>query len=343
MLKEILKIKPQLDNNDLAAMDRQLNKRFAGVAKKFGSGLKAAVIGGGLAALGAGVISKLLNPLKEAEGIFNNLLNRGDDAVTNAEDLGTTSGKLLRLQGVAGATGLDPEMLNGMLTKFQTSLAEERQAAKDPNSDKGTLRNFIDEKDTVDAFINFMKSLKQVDDTRKILAETEIFGEKIRGKSRDFLNLKNIDDILAKLPGEEDLTAAANKTGALGDLRDELQSIQGLRDFAKKASIASEKMVQNQSASNQLTLDKENKSLKQLDSFKPTSIAIQELTNKFDDAMLSLTKEWAPPLVEGIKNISKASDEILKKLAVFSELLSNGHDRFLERLKNILSKIPGFG
>ncbi len=323
MYSEILYIKARLDELEAKNMEKKLNGRFSNVAKKFGSGLKKAIIGGGILALGAAVIGKLLNPLKDAQETMDRILSKGDDLVTNAAQFDTTEGNLFKLQSLAQSTGLEPEILRMMLAKFQGELAQARVDEKDPTkkeSDKSSpVRAFIGEKDTAEAFFKFIQSLQHVNKDTQVLAQNQVFGEKVSGKASEFLNLdfsKQLKDL--HLPDTDKLTEAAKKLGSLNDLKDLLETSRDAEDFIKKANLLREKMVRNQDQSEKLKLDKENVDIKALDAFKPTSIAIQELTNKFDAAFLRIETTWAPIILDAVVKTADISDRILKWLAAWT-------------------------
>ncbi len=308
MFTEILKIKPQLDDQSVNTMTKTLNKRFGDVAKKFGSGMKKALIGGGVAALGAALVTKLLNPLKDAEEIINRVLDKGDDIATNAQQFGTSEGKLLNLSALAQSAGLDQETLRQMLQKFQTSLAEARRDELDPTKEKtSAVRAFTGETDTADAFFQFIQSLQALDETNRVLAQNEVFGEKVSGKAADFLGLdfaQQLKDL--KLPGADELTAAAKKIGDLADFRDLLAASRDINDFIRKASIINENQIRNIDRSEKVKLKAEDQQILGFDKFKSTSIAIQEFNQKFDKAMLDITTNVMPSLNIALGEVIKA-------------------------------------
>jgi hypothetical protein len=308
MFKAFLKLVPFVDNNTLNSMEKALNGRFARVAKTFGGALKKVFIGGGIAALGGTVIAKLLNPLKDAEETLQRLLTKGDDLETNAKEFGTNSGSLGRLQALAQSKGLDAETLNTLLSKFQVAVAE---AQADPEKAKtSAVRDFIGESDTAKAFFDFIQSLQAVDKNTKILAETEVFGEKQRLKAREFLGTgaEEFAEILKGLPSAEEFQKAAQKIAGLSDAADILTGRREAQDFIAKSKIPNEKLIRDVNQSAQLRLNKENQDLAALDQFKPTSIAVQELTNKFDKMALTLLTELAPRALEGLNLVQKGID-----------------------------------
>lgn len=323
MFSEVVKLQPQIDRARLSRMFTDLNTRFAGVAKRFGQGMRNALRfggAGGIAGLAAGLLTKLLNPLKKAEEALERILKMGDDAVTNAEDLGTTPGKLLRLQALGAAKGLSPEELNRLLLQFQSALADEQEQAKsfkaqqealpaeqrvarDP--DAGLLREFVDETDIADAFFEFIQSLQHLDKSRQVTVQNEVFGEKMRGKAREFFNAKDFAGLLADLPSDQALDEAANKAGALADTKDRLDAIRGLEDIVTKAKLIGESQVKAQDRNARRELGYENDALVNFDQLKAADDAMESLIKKVEKAITKLTVEFIPPFVEAVNSISK--------------------------------------
>ncbi len=340
MFSEVVKLIPNVDRASLNRMFQTLNQRFATVAKKFAAGMKNAFKFGGLVGIGASLISKMLNPLQKAEEIINRITGKGDDAVTNAEEFGTEAGKILRLEAIGAAKGVDSDTMRTLLGKFQSALAEEQQLAKDPNAKPGTLREFVGEKDTADAFFKFIQSLGNLgrkDKTRQTLIENEIFGEKLRGKASEFINApsQDFEDILNKLPTVEELTAAAQKSGSLADMSDLLKAIRESQDFVRKSGLVKESQIKAIDQSERQKLKSEDQTLQRFDSLKSSSIAIQELTEKFDAMATSLLKELAPKLIESINGLTLIFTALQPVILEAKDLLMTGFDRTIQAIGDI--------
>jgi hypothetical protein len=277
VFKEILQIIPKLSPNDLNNMERSLSTRFGRIAKKFGKGLAASLAGGGIAGLALGLIDKLLNPLKETQEAIDRVLKQGDDIVTNAKQFGTTAGKLFRLQQLAKSTGLDEGSLDILLQKFQTAVAE---AAADPKK-QTSVRQFVGEKDSAEAFFSFIQSLQRLDKNQQVLVQQEVFGEKQILKMADFLQTDFAKQ--AKVvggPSSDELQPGLEKIGALNDLKDALEARRTLQDTMRKGRLLNEGMIRSQDAREKLTLEQENKRIQSYDnlaSISEASIRLQTL------------------------------------------------------------------
>jgi hypothetical protein len=240
MFSEILKIFPQLDNAALSKMEKGLTTRFKKAAKAFGQGMKASLLGGGIAGAALGLVDKLLNPLKETQDAIEKMLKQGDDVVTNAKQFGSTPGELFKLQKLAQATGLDADSLDVLIQKYSGAVAE---AAKDPNKDT-SVRRFANDTNMVDSFFQFIQSLKKMDPKDQVLVQQEVFGEKQVLKMADFMgsNFQELTDRLKLRPaGEYD--APLNKIGDLNDTADILAAQRSSDDLFRKAGLINEGMI----------------------------------------------------------------------------------------------------
>ncbi len=135
---------------------------------------------------------------------------------------------------------------------------------------------------------------------------------------------KQLKDL--NLPSSEELTAAAKKIGGLKDLEDLMAASRDTADFLKKAKVLNEKLIRDVAQGEQAKLTKENKDLQALDAFKPTSVAIQELSNKFDSAIVDLSTTFAPQLLSGFEEIKEAIDSLrpyFDKIVNFIKAIDN--------------------
>lgn len=287
MFSEILKIKPQLDSSDANKMEQALTSRFSKISKKFAGGLGKAILGGGIAGLALGLVDKLLNPLKETQETIDRMLSKSDDIVTNAKQFGTTAGKLLKLQSLGAAAGLDPDALYMLMGKFQTSLAE---AQADP--EKATsVRNFVGRKDTSDAFFEFIQSLQKMEKGQQILVQQEVFGEKQILKMSDFLN----SDFAATLKEmrmrpSEAYTPRLEKAGGLNDRKDTLRAGLDAEDIYRKAGLVNDSMVTQQAARAALEMQRENERIKSYNSLASIEVTSAKLVQGIEKATLELTR-----------------------------------------------------
>jgi uncharacterized protein YoxC len=344
---DIVKITPQIDRAALGRMIKDLNTRFMGVAKNFGQGLKNAFKFGGVVSLVSGLLSKLLNPLEKAEELINRVTNKGDDAVTSADEFQSDPGKLLRLEALAAAKGLAPETLRQLLGKFQSKLAEEKDAAaaaitNGTEAPKGRLNNFLGETDIAEGFFKFIQSLQKLEPAQRTVIQNEVFGEKIRGRASELFNATDFEDVLKQLPSVEALSQAAKRAGSLADLRDLLGAKRDAEDFINKTGLVNESQIQalDQGERNKNRADDET--LKRFDALKTSSIAIQELTHKFDMFVTDLSTNILPKVVKGVEGVTRLADEFLPSFTQMKESVSEGMDTLVEGLADVTAGVEEF-
>lgn len=304
MFKEVLQIIPKLSPSDLNNMERSLGSRFGRIAKKFGKGLFAVLAGGGIAGLAVGLVDKILNPLKETQDAIDRVLKQGDDIVTNAKQFGTTAGKLFRLQQLAKSTGLDERSLFVLIEKFQASLAEAKADPTKPTA----VRNFVDQKDTAEAFFEFIQAMQKMNKTQQVLVQQEIFGEKQILKMADFLQTDfGAQARLLGGPTSEKLTPALEKLGSLNDLKDALEARRNLHDAMNKAATINGETVRLQDAAARRELDRENKQVASYKDLALISAAATTTSNVVKDLFLEVAKIPAL-LIEGNGMTKKVSE-----------------------------------
>lgn len=285
MFKEILKIIPTIGSSDLNKMERSLTQRFGRIAKKFGKGLTASLAGGGIAGLALGLIDKLLNPLKETQEAIDRALKRGDDVVTNAKQFGTTAGKLFKLQALGKATGLDPEQLDVLLTKFQGAVAQAKANPQDESA--SSVRQFRNDTDMAESFFQFIQQLKKMDKNQQVLVQTQVFGEKQILKMADFLQT-DFTKIAPTFGAADKATPGLEKLAEMNDLKDLRASQQDFNDTLKKAGIITKGMVENNARRQQLDLDAENQRIGSYKSLATVAEASTKMLAGIETGILKL-------------------------------------------------------
>lgn len=253
MFTDILRIKPQLDDKDLNAMDKKLSGRFTKIAKGFGKGLKLAA---GLA-LGASVLDKLINPLQDVKAAIDRTLGKADDIVTNAGQFNTSTKNMVKLRALADVNGLGGEQLDTLLTKFQGAVAQFNANPKDEAV--SSVANFAGQKDIAVGFFDFITSLQKMTKEQQVLVQTQVFGEKQILKMAEFLQgnfeesantLKNIDfDRVAK---------STEKLAGLEQIDRNNKVIRGLNDLVDKSKVIGKDTLANVNKSEVNALIREN-------------------------------------------------------------------------------------
>lgn len=309
MFSEILKIIPKIDNKDLDKMTKNLQSRFAKVAKGFGKGIGNMLKGGGAVGLAIGLLDKILNPLQAIQESMEKTLTMADDVVTNAKQFETSTGNLAKLVKAGEATGLSQDNLFLLLSKFQGAVATARA---NPNDESvSAVRGFTDNKDTGAAFFDFMVSLQKVSKDQQRLIQEQIFGEKQVLKMADFLQsdfpalFKRIG--LDKVSSNK-LGKAYEKLGDLNDKKDEMAAATSVRDVFGKAAVINGSMISAKDASDRAALDRENRQIQSYTDLMKISETSAQIMGIITEGAAQLGKfiSWITPTLTSIAtNIEK--------------------------------------
>lgn len=305
MFSEILKIVPKLDNKDLDAMQKSLQSRFTKLTKNFGKGLVNVLKGGGIAGIALGLIDKLLNPLKEVQEAIDRTLKTSDDLSTNAAQFNTSSGKLFKLVQLAKSTGLDQDNLFLLISKFQTAVA---QARANPNDQSvNSVRNFVGQEDTAEAFFGFISQLQKMNRDQQILIQQQVFGEKQILKMAEFLQKDftqaardvGIDKITA-----QKLTGSIDKLSGLADLSDALEARRGTFDIINKSGVINESMIRNRDKSEKIALQRENARIQSYNDLASITQTVDKIMALVESgvALLGSFISKVTPLIERLVN-----------------------------------------
>lgn len=306
MFKEILQIIPTISSSDLSKMEQTLGKRFSSIAKKFGSGLKSAILGGGVTALAAGVINKLLNPLQEVQETMDKLLNRSSDLNAFAQQFGTTSGNLFKLEQLANAQGLSSETLRTLLLKFQNAVVQTKADPDQPSS----VRNFLNEPDMAEAFLKFVQGLQSLTADQREFAEVSVFGERRILEASKFFGTKDFGKLQNNIGlnnNTDDYTSKINQNAKLSDYNKTLNARNDVATFmaelSKTQGMNGVSMVDLMNQRAQLALAKEIEDLGSLKNLEKLQISADKIGNTLEKGFLTILKHL-PGIADALSDIA---------------------------------------
>lgn len=296
-------------------MQDALQSRFTKLTKSFGKGLVNALKGGGIAGIALGLIDKLLNPLKEVQEAIDRTLKTSDDLATNAAQFNTTTGKLAKLVTLAKATGLDEQSLFTLINKFQGAVAAAQANPSDPANN--SVKNFVGQKDTAEAFFGFITQLQKMDKNQQLLIQTQVFGEKQILKMADFLQQGAAGfDKIAKITGIDKVTSTAagskiDKNAQLSDLADALKAGREFQDLQNKSAIINEGMIRNMDKTERLALERENQRIKSYNDLAALSQTAEKIFTLVDQGV-ALLGSLITKVLPFVDKMSAAVDRFMK-------------------------------
>lgn len=223
MFNEVLKITTKLDDKDTAKLEKNLNGRFGRVSKKFGAGLKN-VMKGTFVFAALGLVTKLLDPLKEVEERIKRLIEGGSDVRDLAERFNTSTGKIATIQAVSESMGVTPDKLEELMSKYADAIEqgkkEVEQGIDEDEQSKTTkiLKDYLNDTDLAESFIGFLKSVSGTTGADRATIENEVFGGTQKGATRRFID-SDFDEQRRKFGGAsvDTLTRTNDKLATLGD------------------------------------------------------------------------------------------------------------------------------
>lgn len=318
MLTEILKIKPQLDDKEMANMEKSLGSRFAKIAKGFGKGLKAA----SMLALGAAVLDKLINPLQEVKAAIDRTLGKADDVVTNAKQFNTSTENLLKIRALGSVRGIAPESIDQLLTKFQGAVAQAKLNPADPAN--SAVRNYINEKDTGAAFYNFIQQLQKMDKNTQVQVQQQVFGEKQVLKMAELLQDVGFKESAASLKKIDfaKVAQATEKLATLADKNEANKTVRELNDLVNKAGVIGGSTVANLNRSEVSALNRENGRIGR----SAQGFTAEENMAKIQENLEILTNELLtkiPVLFDGLNTVVDLLRKSVEGWRMIFELLKN--------------------
>jgi hypothetical protein len=332
---DILRIKPQLDDKDLNAMDRKLSGRFSKIAKGFGKGLKLAA---GLA-LGASVLDKLINPLQEVKAAIDRTLGKADDIVTNAGQFNTSTRNMVKLRALGDVNGLAPEQLDILLTKFQGAVAQYNANPKDESV--SSVANFANEKDIAVGFFSFITSLQKMNKEQQVLVQSQIFGEKQILKMAEFLqaNFEKSAETLKKVDFDK-VAKSTEKLANLEQIDRNNKVIRGLNDLNNKAGVINKGTLANVNKSEINALTRENGQIARSAAAFTAEENIAKMTENFEKLANELLTA-IPEIFSVLNGISNALKQSIEGWRMIIDLIKKSP--LMRGIGDTLKKLNPFG
>lgn len=296
----ILNVKPTISASDGRKLEKDLNGRFARVAKKFGgalrtvgSKLRGIIAGGAIAGIGL----LMSNPIKELNSTLDDTLRKYDDISSRAKVLGVSSGQLYQATAIARSAGIEEQDFRAMLTAYAVKVGEAK-AGKDE-----MLSEFANE-DLLTGFFKMVQSLKALTPEQRAYFGAKILGKDDVSKLAELINTdvqERHRELFGSTTAEQTTRAIEKLAGTEGKqsiLRGRLD-VENL--LAKSQTITGETVrLQNELERRQQEID--NKNLSNYEAFMKLQMVVEEGKN----ILANIQTTISPQVVKGVNLLEKS-------------------------------------
>jgi hypothetical protein len=321
--KYTIQVNPQVSASDGQKMENELNKRFANVAKKFGTHLKNSLttslkVGAGAGV--AGIIGMLAtNPYEKVKEDLKGILTEGDDIATQAQQFGITSEQMTKLTLLAASVGTD---ISQALQIFTSKLQEARDYQAGDTTKSPVLSAYIG-KDIGRAFFEFLTTASNLPAIEKNAFVGKVFSDKMQSKLAEL-----VQQDIAKRLKELENKFGYKATGKAVDLlakREDQQAILAQKrkgeEFVRKSKVITKGTIQTDDAVERAKLNREVQNLSQFEIYARQAALTEELLKSVDQIRGKFMDTFLPALEKLVEYFGKLIDltvlmiDWLKKIA----------------------------
>lgn len=296
----ILNIKPTISAGDGRKLERDLNGRFARVAKKFGGALrtvgsKLRSIIAGSAVAGIGAI--MANPIDSLNSTLDETLRRYDDINSRAKQLGVSSGQLFQATAIAKSAGIQEEDFRAMLTAYAVKIGEAKEG-KD-----AMLSEFMNE-NLVTGFFRMIESLRALTPEKRAYFGAKILGEDDVSKLAELINIdvkERHRQIFGNITSEQTTRAIEKLAGTEGK-QSILRGRLDVENLLAKSQVITGETVRLQNELERRQKDLENKNLSTYEAF----MKLQMVTEEGKNILANIQQTISPQIVKGVDLLEKS-------------------------------------
>lgn len=298
----ILNVKPTVSASDGRKLERDLNNRFARVAKKFGGALRTVgsklrgIIAGGAV---AGISAMMTNPIDSLNSTLDETLRRYDDISSRAKQLGVSSGQLYQATAIAKSAGIQEEDFRAMLTAYAVKVGEAK-AGQDQ-----MLAEFVNE-DILTGFFEMVRSLRELSPEQRAYFGAKILGEDDVSKLAELINT-DVQERHRELFGSttaEQTTRAIEKLAGTEGKQSIMRGRLDVENLLAKSQTITAETVKLQTELARKQQEAENISMKNYQAFA----RIQTATEESKVILADIQQKLAPAVEKGVGLLEKSYD-----------------------------------
>ena len=296
----ILNVKPTISASDGRKLEKDLNGRFARVAKKFGGALRTVgsklrgIIAGGAV---AGISAMMTNPIDSLNSTLDDTLKRYDDISSRAKVLGVSSGQLYQATAIAKSAGIQEEDFRAMLTAYAVKVGEAK-AGQDQ-----MLAEFVNE-DMLQGFFKMVRSLRDLTPEQRAYFGAKILGEDDVSKLAELINT-DVQERHRELFGSttaEQTTRAIEKLAGTEGKQSILRGRLDVENLLAKSQTITDETVRMQNEIARKQQEAENVKFQNYQAFARIQLATEESKVILAD----IQQQIAPAVEKGVGLLEKS-------------------------------------
>jgi len=319
--KYTIQIQPQISPSDAKQMENDLNKRFGNVAKKFGAhvgtSLKSAAKSAakyGLGALAAGVAAAVItNPFEKVNEDLNHTLEKADNLATRAAQFGVSTGKFAQLASVASSVGLDVDLA---LQQFASLRDEAKQFAAGDKTKNNALANFTSDKDVIDSFYAFIKTMQSLDPEQRNTEVSRVYGDKMGLKIAELLQ-QDVDLRKKQVLGRYSVEQIGNANDLLAKREDQQALLKAQREndeAVMKSRAISSGTIKSQNAVEKSKIGTQTQQLSEYQLFAQQTLIQEKMVQSLDGIRADIKEILLPTLTKLVDYLKIIVDWTREKL-----------------------------
>jgi hypothetical protein len=300
--KYTIQIQPQIGASDAQKMESDLNRRFANVAKKFGThlkntvktSLKTAAIATGAA--GAGLVASAVfgNPIEKINEDLNKTVMTADELATRADQLGINLAKFAEFGTIAQSMQIDPVLA---LQQFQTALQDSADFLAGDETKKDYLINFLKDGDLLDSFYAYMREMRKLGGKERGREMSKIFGDRLQSRIAELAQVdlgQRRKEIYSKGITPEIYGSAVSQLAEKEDLQSKLKAKRDIDELIQKNRAITTGTIKAQDQYLRSKLGRETQQLSQYEIFAKQAVLQEKMLGRLDEIKAELVQTLFP-------------------------------------------------
>jgi len=309
--KYTIQVNPQVSASDAQKMENELNKRFANVAKKFGTHLKNSLttslkVGAGAGV--AGLLASLINPIEKINEDLKGILAEGDDIATQAQQFGISTENMTKLTALAGSAGAD---ISQALQIFTSKLQEARDYQAGDTTKSPVLSAYIG-KDIGRAFYEFLKTASNLPAIEKNAFIGKVFSDKMQNKLAELVQ-QDIDKRIKQVENKFGYKRTGKAIDVLAQREDQQAILAQKRkgeEFVRKSKVITTGTIQTEDQIARAKLTREVQMLSEFEIYAKQAVLQEQIYQSVDKLRAHIIDAGYPALQKAVEILTFVLDKL---------------------------------